>query len=526
MDDLEEEEEEDATAPYLPFKVVVSHVCQQWRAVAIGIPTLWNYLDFLEGPPFEKSRIWLERSKECPLDIELDCTDSDMGGGTEDQADLPSESDPIRPQDHVAMPGGLPLATRGGKENKLSSYISPTDLPVVRDLILPHSARWRVFELRVNDFQIMYGILSTLASIPEAPELRELGLYHHDDNNDLDVFSPVHLKQPFAPFCGRAPKLEQVALWGVHVDWESCAFLQGLEDLELAYHAKDVRPPYSIFVRMLRRSPGLHSLNLSGSGPTGNPEDWPTNVIRLPSVKELSLEFIDPSYASALLKRLVFPNLQSLTLDFDSEDYSFFVEQLARPAPNQPHSLCQNIVDLKLSGMGCSDAALEGFYTALPNLISLHLNCYHLPLKFFSLLSSVFQETNDLRYYLPKLTTLKTAGIGGQEMRLLLHERGDKIKHVRMDESAVIDAHDEAYIRARTESFEYFDTSDDEDADTDVWSADLPTDSEGDEEGAEWFSGSDDDDAGDDDDTDSDGDGDADDGDGDGDDDSDDDWIE
>ncbi len=317
----------------------------------------------------------------------------------------------------------------------MGRHFGPQDLPVIRDLILPHSAQWRVFELMINDFQILYGILSTLASISEAPELRELRLYHYD----IDGFNSnvVHLKQPFAPFCGCAPKLEQVTLWGLLVDWESCAFLQGVDDLELAYHVKDVRPPYSIFVRMLCGSPNLHTLKLNRSGPTGNPEDWPIDVIRLPSVKDLSLKFIEPSYASALLKRLVFPNLQSLTLDFDSEDYSSFLEQLARPAPNQPHSLCQNIVDLKLVGrMGCSDAAIKKFYAALPNLISLRLNCYHLPWKFFSLLSSVFQETNDLRYYLPKLTTLKTVGISGRQKRLFLLKRGNEVVHVRTDKMA------------------------------------------------------------------------------------------
>ncbi|KAH9980291.1 hypothetical protein BGW80DRAFT_1141959, partial [Lactifluus volemus] len=218
-------------------------------------------------------------------------------------------------------------------QRRLPGRISPQDLPLVRDLILPHVPRWRVFELMVNDFQIMYGILSTLSSIPSAPQLQALRLYHYDDDEDYDHFSPSHLKQPFAPFSGRAPGLMQAALWGVHVDWDTCTFLQGLEELELAYHAKDVRPRYDIFTRILRGSPDLHILTLCASGPAGNPEDWPTEVIELPSVKHLVLAFVEPSYVSALMKRLVFPNLSSLALDFDPADYSSFLEQLARPAP-------------------------------------------------------------------------------------------------------------------------------------------------------------------------------------------------
>ncbi len=499
----EEEEEEDATSehgPHLPFQVLVSHVCRRWRAVATETPTLWTYLDFAEGPPFDKSRAWLERSKECPLDIELDCTadsdsesESESDDGSEDQAgSSSSENDLVAPQDRVAMPGGPPLAAplRGGKEHKLSSHISPADLPVVRDLILPHSARWRIFELIVDDFQIMHGILATLASIPEAPELRALRLCHYDDNEDYDRFSPVHLKQPFfAPFCGRAPELGLVTLWGVHVDWETCVFLQGLEELELAYHAKDVRPPYKIFTRILQGSPDLHTLTLSASGPAGSPEeDWPADVIELPSVRQLGLAFVEPSYASALLKRLVFPSLLVLSLDFDTEDYSsFIIEQLVRPAPNQRHSLCQNLVDLKLSGMQCSDSALSRLYAALPNLVSLDLNCYHLRSEFFGyLLSAVFNDPQG--FVLPKLTTLTTSGISGTRMCHLLAHRPE-IKHVRMDSEADMDKEDEAWLRAHTESFDFFDGSDDEDDNvSSVGTADLPaeSDEEGDGVPGEW----------------------------------------
>ena len=507
-DDAEgdEEDEEDAPSehrPRLPFKVLVSHVCRRWRVVVIEIPTLWTYLDFAEGPPFDKSRAWLERSKECPLDIELDCTaesESEAGSESErseDQADSSSENELVAPQDRVAMPDGPPLAPLRGKENKkLSSHLSPADLPVVRDLILPHSARWRVFELMVDDFQIMYGILSTLASIPEAPELRALRLYHYDDNEDSDHFSPAHLKQPFfAPFCGRAPKLSLVTLWGVHVDWEACAFLQGLEELELAYHAKDVRSSYEIFIRILRGSPDLRNLTLSASGPAGNPEEeegegdyyWPADVIELPSVRQLVLAFVEPSYASALLKRLVFPDLLVLALDFDPDNYSRFVEQLAKPAPRQRHSLCHNLLELKLSGMQCSGTALTAFYAALPNLRALELNCYHLESPFFEYLFGMeMEEDGPKGYCLPKLNFLTTSGISGDRMRHLVSRR-PTIKHVRMDSKDDVEEEDENWLRANTESFDFFDGSDDEDDDASVLIVDLTdSGSEGDGVPEEW----------------------------------------
>ncbi|KAH9002562.1 hypothetical protein EDB86DRAFT_2847286 [Lactarius hatsudake] len=438
----DENAEEEEEGPRLPFQVLVSHVCRRWREVVIGIPTLWTYLDFAEGPPFDKSQAWLERSKDQPLDIEIDCTidsdpesESEPDDGSEDQAD--------------------------------SCHVSPADLPVVRDLILPHSARWRTFELLVDDFNLMYNTLATLSRVLEAPELRALRLCHYDDNENYDHFSPVGLRQPFfAPFGGRAPELGLVTLWGVHVDWETCAFLQGLEELELAYHAKDVRPPYQIFTRILRGSPDLHTLTLSASGPAGDPEvDWPASVIELPSVRQLGLAFLEPSYASALLKRLVFPNLLVLSLDFDQDDYSsFIIEQLAKPAPNQRHSLCHNLVDLKLSGMQCSTTAVSKFYHALSNLVSLDINCNHLRSHFFAYLGSMNLVDEPHEFTIPKLTTLTTSGISGERVCNLLIQR-PKIKHLRMDSEAVVREEDEAWLRAHTESFDFFDNSDDEDDD-------------------------------------------------------------
>ena len=472
-EDEEEEEEDDSEGEdrrRLPFKVLVSHVCRRWRMVAVETSMLWTFLDFAEGPPFDKSRTWLERSKGCLLDIELDCTDPDEDANSDesdDRVDGSSSNDLVPPEDRVAMPGGpAPIKP---KQTTSLDRVSPADLPVVRDLILPHVARWRIFEFMVNDYQIMYGILSTLAPIPEAPQLQVLRLYHYDDNDDYDHFKPPHLKQPFAPFCGRAPNLLQVALWGVHVDWESCAFLRGLEELELAYHTRDVRPSYEIFARILERSPDLHILTLCASGPAGRPEDWPSDVIELRSVKHLILAFVEPAYASALMKRLVFPNLSTLALDFDTGDYSAFLAQLARPAPHQQRpSVCQNLVDLKISGMQCSPAAVAAFYAALPNLVSLNINCYHVPSQFFEYLFPGASGTKDENggCYLPKLETLTTSNVSGEEMRALLSKRkAVPIKHLLMDSGADVDIDEEAWLCRHVETFEFFDGSDDEDDD-------------------------------------------------------------
>ena len=146
-DDEEKYEEgasEDEDRRRLPFKVLVSHVCRRWRTVAVEASMLWTFLDFAEGPPFDKSQTWLERSKGCPLDIELDCTVDEDASSDEhnDRVDRSLINQLVPLEDHFAMPGGP--APIKAKETKSLGRVSSADLPVVRDLILPHVARWQI----------------------------------------------------------------------------------------------------------------------------------------------------------------------------------------------------------------------------------------------------------------------------------------------------------------------------------------------------------------------------------------------
>jgi len=218
-------------------------------------------------------------------------------------------------------------------------------------------------------------------------------------------------------------------------------------------------------------------------------------VIELPSVQELHLAFVEPSYATALMRRLVFPNLQSLTLDFDPDDYTSLIWQLSGPAPNQRYSMCRNIVELKLSGMRCSHEAVGRLYFALHCVIELKLNCHHLDSAFFGCLFAMEISGNGPQAYcIPNLTFLTTSGISGDRMRQLLTLR-PMIQHVQMDSKDEVEKEDEAWLRAHTTSFEFFDDSDDEDEDDGTLIVDLTdSGSEGDGVLEEWVDDSDDED--------------------------------
>ncbi|KAG1743314.1 uncharacterized protein EDB91DRAFT_1126758 [Suillus paluster] len=354
-----------------PFEVLISHVCQHWRTVALNTPSLWTKIDVspLESPPFERVQILLERSKSLPIDIHIDCEPPD-----DDDDDDEEEED-----------------YSGSEDSELDQSprsMSFSDLDNLMSLLIPHISRWGSIEVAVACYKHMFIFLSAVSdpSIAGAPQLEALQLYHHEDAESTTAFARPDLVQHFKLFGGIAPRLKSVAFWGVHVDWcqEWLSCGSNLLDLELAYHTDDVRPSWTQFVGILRGAPKLETLSLCSSGPLGAPSDWchegisgsygddSTGVIELRSLTDLVLAFHLPVYASGLLRRLAFPALKSLTLDLDDGDFTDLVVQLAAPAttavPVAPkdgekkRSLLSGLDTLKISGLPCSDRSVELIY--------------------------------------------------------------------------------------------------------------------------------------------------------------------
>jgi len=323
--DLETETE---TSVYLPFQILVSHVCQYWRQVSIATPSLWNCIDFAEGKPYEKTQIYLERSKGYPLLVEIDCTNIN------EEVDSASESEY----------GPAP---------------APHILQTMIDMVMPHINRLAAFHLTADDYVYIHTALNMLSKAPPAPRLESLQFYHHEEELDgsAETFAPVELKTPLVLFSDGLPVLRHAVFWGVHVDWTNTSYLKNLTHLELAYHSQDVRPSFEDFFKILRGSPLLESLDLCLSGPSGEPSAWSTilpppllnpededpyspasarvsidEFLTLDYLTDMSLEFHPPDYVMAILDRLYLPKLCNLSLDFEDYDYSEFVTYLSSPA--------------------------------------------------------------------------------------------------------------------------------------------------------------------------------------------------
>ncbi|KDQ16061.1 hypothetical protein BOTBODRAFT_173339 [Botryobasidium botryosum FD-172 SS1] len=70
-DDGVDEEEEPVVHDSRSFGLLVSQVCRRWRKVALDSGQLWTRIELTDQPPFEAMELWLERSRNYPLDVIL-----------------------------------------------------------------------------------------------------------------------------------------------------------------------------------------------------------------------------------------------------------------------------------------------------------------------------------------------------------------------------------------------------------------------------------------------------------------------
>lgn len=449
---------------HLPFELLVTRVCKRWREVAVEIPTLWSDIVFQDPFNLEKAAEYIRRAKGAPLDISIDCT-------VEEDEDIEDESEWWNEDTVVEKPEYLNLVG-------------------ILDLLKPHVEQWKTFELMVSHFLLMKYALDILSQCGSAPMLETLALYHYEDTEEFETFSPAKYKeQDFVLFNNNVPKLKVVALWGVHLNWERTTFLSGLHELELAYHALDIRPSYRDFLRILKESPQLNSLSLCQSGPAGMPVDWLESVrganaeqpadsasselltISKPSVENLVLAFLPPDYVLALLDRLLLPNITSLALDFEQDEYRPVIERLCVPAPGSSKSLFAGIEALKLSGLPCSHApTLTQAASALQNVKQLSVNFNHVDYLWLDLVMAPEKVPGVAAgtTFFPRLEAMSLTAVEGTTVRALVERRkeiGKPLKEVYLNKEDELYDEDEAWLKDNLEVFELFEGSDDEDMD-------------------------------------------------------------
>ncbi|KAI0699082.1 hypothetical protein BC835DRAFT_1541445 [Cytidiella melzeri] len=492
---------------HIPTELLFSRICSHWRSVAIGLPVLWTTLEFKDlFHDFGQQRAYLERAKGAPLDVSIDCT---------------FEED----DDHVEYEA-LQHAS-GRVESRVYG-----EMKQVMGIILPHASQWRSLEVMVSHYLLMQLVLESLGSLSEgAPLLETLQLYHYEDEQEdtnTSRFRPEYLKeQEFVLFHNKAPKLSRVALWGVHLNWSKTMFLAGLNEIELAYHAPDVRVTYRDFLRMLKASPQLVTLTLCESGPAGGPVEWLSSITDVSSdtredggtffgpstpgtsnidaspmshtifsLRNLILAYLPIDYVIDLLDRISMPSLSSLALDFDEyalNETALLLTRLStpysEPGSSDRRSIFGNIDALKLSGLRTvENNAIHRACLELSNITQLNLNMEHVDWDWFSMLIDPigldpdgpplsFDVRRDI-VICPRLSILSITGVDSADLRELVAARkatGNPILELYVDQETPMEEEDLKWLKDNVEVFDFFQGSDSglDDADESVLEVDL-----------------------------------------------------
>ncbi|RDB19066.1 hypothetical protein Hypma_014287 [Hypsizygus marmoreus] len=347
--------------PSSTFQLLVSHVCQHWRTIALQTSSLWSILHFREPAHLARAQAYIDR---CPSSTHL----------------LDILVDTVAVRDHIP---GVTLCR--------------DEIHQVFHLIRPHVSRWRSFHLKVRDHECKAAARLHLSSCGPAPNLETLQLYHFEDYLTSQNLYLATYRPPVVVFSNGLPRIRNVSLIGVNLPWAQSPYLAQLHNLELALHPETIRPPYTHWDHMLRNSPELHTLSLHYSGPQVPLADdaktiWPPEQdrIHIESLRNLSLTDLDPDYLCRLMGRLVLPGVTKLSLDLPDQDFTSFVELVAGTHANTNTNTCPTVVPihlpfpslsklhtLVLTALECSASSLRAFLRPLTGLhtLEVHFAC-------------------------------------------------------------------------------------------------------------------------------------------------------
>ncbi|KAJ7122007.1 hypothetical protein C8R43DRAFT_1076503 [Mycena crocata] len=245
--------------------LIVSHVCGHWRAVSLSIPMLWAtiWIDRPRVAHISMVELWLKRSRNCPLSINLRQTD---------------------PKSCLSMPSSV--------EHDLTDDLF--------SLLVPHLSRWHTVDV---DFRT-----DTQRSLISLPTEEALTLEHVSLNIDSwDTASAECLQSALYS----RPSIRSIHL--MHGATQQHVPLQQLTHLQT-----DPECTLETCLSILASSPALISAKFTCSA---NP-DWAhtplthsDQQLTLPSLVDMSVKAsrID---LTPLLNRLTVPALRSLALDY------------------------------------------------------------------------------------------------------------------------------------------------------------------------------------------------------------------
>ena len=250
----------------------VSHVCHQWREIALNQPRFWSRIDFTTLTPDGAKEV-LSRSKMAPLELEANISGAHWAG------------------DRVDAFG-----------QQLSSHVS-------------HISRLNL----TVDFTDLQTIVEQLAS--PAPVLESLSLIVDDQCHLRRMGIPSNAIIPRALFDGTAPRLSRLQLDHCDISWTSPLF-KSLRFLEIQMLSHVARPSLEEWLGAMEQMSQLETLIVNHATPSAptvsTPLPEPTRVITHSSLTQLNLA-ASASDCTFALAHLVLPALVRIRVDVTSE---------------------------------------------------------------------------------------------------------------------------------------------------------------------------------------------------------------
>ncbi|KAJ6594620.1 hypothetical protein B0H19DRAFT_66707 [Mycena capillaripes] len=245
--------------------LIISHVCGHWRSVSLSIPMLWAtiWIDRPRAAHLSMVQLWIQRSRTCPLSINLRQTD---------------------PKSCLSFP-------------------TPTEHDITDDiflLLLPHLRRWQTI-----DFIFKTGTQLSLDSLPgdEVVALEHVALHIDSwDTTSAESLQSALYSRPSVRSIHLMPASKQC-----DVPWK-----------QLTYLEVDAECTLETCLSILASCPELSGAKFTSSAQpdwSHTPFTHPEQYLTLPSLVDLSIKASRIDLAP-FFDRLTLPALRSLALEY------------------------------------------------------------------------------------------------------------------------------------------------------------------------------------------------------------------
>ena len=270
-------------------------VDKHWNDIANATPDLWTKITL--AYPFRRGQLsaaqkWLRASEPKIVDVEIDFCD-------------PTWHD-FRPELSHPFFDPAPL---GEVVAAATSRLHGSE------------HRWRSISIKSNIEEPIYQFLGAWV-IPSLPALESIDLKMPSEMLGGDHLRTTPRQPDGFPvlFGGNGtlvPKLREVSICGVHLNWPSATAIafRNLRKLEMKNQSYVHGPTIQQFSALIAASPGLENLDVSGYCPAVDPTQTPPPLVRLPALKNLVFAWARVEPACQFLMMLqISETLETLSL--------------------------------------------------------------------------------------------------------------------------------------------------------------------------------------------------------------------